>query len=112
MTLHTHTHVRTHAHVQHAHMHTHVRTRTHAHTVLLYKHHVVHTYIDHVTMVQLFIHVLFDLLANDLVKRLESVFLQSINPSEWNTSQLQCCELCQQIHKIKWLLSEVFCLSC
>ena len=37
-------------HCTHTHAHTHTHTHTtHTHTVILYKHHVVHTYIDHFT---------------------------------------------------------------
>ena len=89
MPLHTHTHTHTHTHAHthtHTHIHTHTRTHVqhahmHTHTVLLYKHHVLHTYIDHFTNGAT-IHVLFELLAKDLAKRLESLFLRSTTPSD------------------------------
>ena len=88
----THTRARAHTHMYN----THTCTRTHSIIIqasrCAYVHRPLHKWCNDSYMCSSI------LLANDLVKRLEPVFLQSITPSEWNASQLQCCEMCQQIH--------------
>ena len=89
---HTDTHTCTHAHTHTCNTHTQYYYTIQA-SRCAYVHRPLHKWCNNSCALQF-------VLVNDLAKRLESAFLQSIIPSECNVSQLQCCELYQQIHKI------------